>query len=147
MFIMRYSLFKTFAAKYRTSVSKIIRKYCLNQQVNKFRVTYSTKNGIKERFIYNDGFKYVADATKKSDIDKKTNSFIFSSRNSTVSRLLAETCEVCGAQNVPLEMHHVKKLKDLKGKKLWEQKMIARKRKTLALCTSCHVDFHAGKLD
>lgn len=147
MYIMRYSLFKTFAAKYRTSKSRIIRKYCLNQQVNKFRVTYSTKNGTKERFIYNEGFKYVADATKKADVDKITNTFIFSSRNSTVSRLLAETCEECGAQNVPLEIHHVRKLKDLKGKKLWEQKMIARKRKTMALCKNCHVALHAGKLD
>ncbi|PGB69046.1 HNH endonuclease, partial [Bacillus toyonensis] len=37
--------------------------------------------------------------------------------------------------------------KDLEGKKLWEKKMIARKRKTLALCTRCHQDPHSGKLD
>ncbi len=29
-----------------------------------------------------------------------------------------------------MEVHHIKKLKDLQGKKIWEQVMIARRRKT-----------------
>lgn len=46
-----------------------------------------------------------------------------------------------------LSIHHVRKLKDLSGKVEWERHMIARKRKTLALCHDCHVKLHAGKLD
>lgn len=46
-----------------------------------------------------------------------------------------------------IEIHHVKKLRDLKGKKQWERLMIARKRKTLALCVRCHDRLHAGELD
>ena len=46
-----------------------------------------------------------------------------------------------------LEVHHVRKLKDLKGKKWWEKQMIARQRKTMVLCKRCHVDLHTGKLD
>jgi len=147
MFFMRYSLFKTFAAKYRTKTSRIIKKYCENQQVNKFRVIYPTKNGNKTRYIYNDGFSYIPNGNKKGTNDNEPNTLIHAGRNSTVERLLAETCEICKVTNVPLEMHHVKKLKDLKGKKLWEIKMISRKRKTLALCEQCHVDLHAGRLD
>ncbi|MEM5641056.1 hypothetical protein AAHB52_01065 [Bacillus toyonensis] len=45
------------------------------------------------------------------------------------------------------EVHHVRKLKDLKGKKKWEEFMIARRRKTLVLCKDCHVKLHAGKMD
>ena len=30
------------------------------------------------------------------------------------------------------------KLKDLKGKSDWEKNMIARRRKTLAVCSKCH---------
>ena len=41
----------------------------------------------------------------------------------------------------------VRKLKDLSGKAEWERQMIARKRKTIALCHSCHVKLHNGKLD
>jgi hypothetical protein len=64
-------------------------------------------------------------------------------------RLAAEICELCGSeQNV--EVHHIRKLKDLKlkGRKerpRWVRYMAARQRKTLVLCTSCHDDFHAGK--
>ncbi|MED4267458.1 group II intron reverse transcriptase/maturase, partial [Priestia megaterium] len=73
-------------------------------------------------------------------------------RTSLISRLKAERCEWCHAENVDLEIHHVRKLKDLKGKKLWEQMMIARIRKTIALCAlgqgnDCHRKLHAGLLD
>jgi hypothetical protein len=64
-----------------------------------------------------------------------------------IARLLAEKCEWCAVSGVPLEMHHIRKLKDLQGKKKGEQRMIARRRKTMALCVSCHHDLHNGKLD
>ena len=47
----------------------------------------------------------------------------------------------------PFEIHHVRKLKDLSGRKQWEIAMIGRKRKTMALCVYCHDKLHAGKLD
>ena len=58
-------------------------------------------------------------------------------RNSLMERLKLQVCELCGATD-KLEMHHVRKLKDLKGKSDWEKKMIARRRKTLAVCSKCH---------
>ena len=60
---------------------------------------------------------------------------------------MSRKCEVCGRTNVPIEIHHVHKLKDLKGKNFWEALMIARRRKTLALCRECHDKLHCGKLD
>lgn len=51
-------------------------------------------------------------------------------------------CELCGKTNVPLEIHHVTKVKNLKGKQLWELAMIAKKRKTLAVCKDCHHKIH-----
>ena len=68
-------------------------------------------------------------------------------RNSLIKRLQANRCEWCGAENVPLEIHHIRKLKDLSGRKQWEIAMIGRKRKTMALCVYCHDKLHAGKLD
>ena len=56
---------------------------------------------------------------------------------SLVDRLKADKCEMCGATG-KLVMHHVRKLKDLKGKTPLEKRMIARKRKTIALCGNCH---------
>jgi hypothetical protein len=67
--------------------------------------------------------------------------------NSLIKRLQAYKCEWCGKENVPLEIHHVQKLKDLSGRKQWEIAMIGHKRKTMALCVNCHDKLHAGKLD
>ena len=64
-----------------------------------------------------------------------------------MDRLAARQCELCGKTDVDIEMHHVRKLKDLKGKHEWERFMIARKRKTLALCVDCHRKLHNGKLN
>ena len=40
------------------------------------------------------------------------------------------------------EIHHVNKLKNLKGKLPWEVAMIAKRRKTLVVCHNCHVMIH-----
>ncbi|MCM3118901.1 group II intron reverse transcriptase/maturase, partial [Neobacillus sp. MER 74] len=64
------------------------------------------------------------------EVDIELNTAQFGGRTSLIERLLAEKCEWCGVENTPLEMHHVKKLKNLEGKKRWEQFMIARNRKT-----------------
>ncbi|WP_371830633.1 HNH endonuclease [Candidatus Entotheonella palauensis] len=55
-------------------------------------------------------------------------------------------CEYCGQSGGYFEVHHVKRVKDLEGKELWERVMISRKRKTLILCRACHHDLHNGVL-
>lgn len=69
-------------------------------------------------------------------------------RTELIKRLLADECEVCGATE-QIEVHHVRKLADLKqtGRKElpdWAKIMIIRRRKTLVLCHSCHAAIHAG---
>ncbi len=47
----------------------------------------------------------------------------------------------------PFEVHHVRKLADLKaGVERWQRRMSERRRKTLILCKPCHVDLHRGTL-
>ena len=59
----------------------------------------------------------------------------------------AHQCEYCETTEGQFEVHHVKKLKDIKdGKAGWQKHMIARNRKTLVLCVQCHKLLHAGKL-
>ncbi len=59
--------------------------------------------------------------------------------NTLENRLKAHTCELCGATDSKFyEVHHVNKLKNLKGKERWELAMIAKKRKTLIVCRCCH---------
>jgi len=142
--IMEYSMYKTYAGKYSTSKKKIIAKYKKN---GVFAIPYTNKRGYTfYREFYDKGFK----RKEMPDVnlnDRLSNTIaITGGRNGLITRLQAQVCELCGSTD-ELEMHHVRKLKDLKGKSDWEVKMIARKRKTLALCIKCHHKVHAGSID
>ena len=140
---MKYSMIKTYANKYKSTVSKMISKHTIN---GKFVVHYETKEGPKIAYFTEQRME-KNDVIKQPIVDTVENTVIYSGRTSLIDRLLAKKCEWCGATGIPLEIHHIHKLKDLKGKKKWEQKMIARRRKTMALCVPCHHDLHNGKLD
>ncbi|WP_368073273.1 HNH endonuclease [Marinobacter sp. DSM 26671] len=59
----------------------------------------------------------------------------------------ASVCEYCTQPSGRLEVHHVRKLKDIsKGTEPWKRLMMARRRKTLVLCFDCHRDLHKGTL-
>ena len=143
LYVMKYSMYKTFAGKYRTSMRKIIQKYTKNRD---FVITYQGKSGEKSVVFYNQGMRRD---THVSATDPDIIGRARENRNYTslVQRLRGCQCEWCGATDVEIEIHHVKKLKDLSGRAEWERHMIARRRKTMALCHNCHVKLHAGKLD
>jgi hypothetical protein len=139
---MEYSMYKTFALKYRTTVVKICKKYKRN---GVFTVRYSLKHGkTAERCFYSEGFKRKK-PLEYAHFDKLPNNMPDTGATSLIDRLKAEKCEVCGGTD-NLVMHHVRKLKDLPGKDKWELHMIARRRKTVALCHSCHRLRHYGKV-
>jgi group II intron reverse transcriptase/maturase len=143
-YIMRYSMYSTYASKYRSTISKLMYKYRVNKT---FSIPYTNKKGqTKYRPLYNGGFKRKT-PTCDSEVDTIAKTVTYTGgRNSLSDRLKARICEYCEATD-DIEMHHVRKLKDLKGKTEWEKKMIARRRKTLAVCSTCHDKLHAGKLD
>ena len=140
-YIMEYSMYKTFAGKYRSTVRKINKKYRYNKL---FTVKYEQQGVIKSRTFYKTSFKRRTTAFNGS-CDIEPYSIADVSRTNLTDRLKAEKCELCGATG-KLIMHHVRNLKDLKGKESWERLMSARKRKTIALCPSCHRLRHLGKV-
>lgn len=140
-YIMEYSMYKTFAGKYRSTVRKINKKYRLNKL---FTVKYEQQGVIKSRTFYKTSFKRRTTAFNGS-CDIEPYSIADVSRTNLTDRLKAEKCELCGATG-KLIMHHVRNLKDLKGKESWKRLMSARKRKTIALCPSCHRLRHLGKV-
>jgi group II intron reverse transcriptase/maturase len=142
-YVMKFSMFKTFAAKYKSSIGKVKAKY----GHKKFGVNYYTKTGPKTMHFYDDGFKRQTEGIVQPEMDIVPKVYRNNNPTSLMARLKAKCCECCGEQDVEIEIHHVRKLKDLKGKKRWEKLMIARRRKTLALCASCHDKLHAGELD
>lgn len=141
--IMEYSMYKTYANKYRTTMRKAIRKF---QRNGHFTVTYQNRKGkIINRVLYHGGFKRKKIASIFVE-DTYPKTISYTGGYGLINRLSAQKCELCGSTGF-LEMHHIRKMKDLKGKQPWEHRMIARKRKTLAVCESCHDKIHAGKLD
>ena len=143
-YMMEYSMYKTYCTKYRTHIPKLLRKYRIGKD---FCVRFKGKDGKERmRVFYNEGFKRKTTA-RTAGCDTLPNDLKYLGGTSLLDRLKARRCEICGAENVPLEMHHVRKLKDLQGKKYWESLMIARQRKTIAVCHECHRKIHYGKLD
>ena len=140
-YLMEYSCLKTLAAKHQSSIRKITRKY--KDGNGKWGIPYQTKTGEK--------IAYFADHTKcksgKNMVDTITQ-IAFKNRYSRTTfdkRLAAKQCDICGTTEAEqYEVHHVQKVKDLKGKALWEQIMIAKKRKTLVVCHDCHKKIHNG---
>lgn len=143
-YIMQYSMFKTFATKYRTSMSKMISRLRIGKV---FGVHFTDKKGkTKTRLFYNEGFARKP-MLKTAAVDVIPSTVRYSSTTSLMDRLSAGQCELCGKTDCEIEIHHVRKLKDLKGVSYWERFMIARNRKTLALCLDCHKKLHTGKLN
>ena len=141
-YIMEYSMYKTFAGKYKCRTREVNKKYRKN---GRFTIKHMTKTGVKERYFYDGGFKRKK-PTYKSECDTMPRTIYTAGRTSLVERLKARECELCEATD-DLVMHHVRKLKNLQGKESWERHMIARKRKTIAVCRSCHKKIHDGKID
>jgi hypothetical protein len=142
-YVMQYSMFKTLANKHKCPKLGIIKQMRIG---NDFGFRLKTAKG-NERVVlfYNEGFKRKK--ISYDDCDRLPNVTKYGMRTNLTDRLAAKRCEYCGKENVPLQMHHVRKLKNLKGKQHWEFVMIARKRKTLAVCKECHKMIHNGKMD
>ena len=143
-YILEYSMYKTYGTKYRTSIHKIINKFRYGKD---FAVKFVNSKGVEcVRVFYNQGFKRQEKAFYPNEDEIQCDIKYFSS-TSLIDRLKAGKCEICGRTDTPIEIHHVHRLKDLQGKSFWETLMIARQRKTLALCRECHKKLHCGKLD
>ncbi|KAA6314077.1 Group II intron-encoded protein LtrA, partial [termite gut metagenome] len=135
--IMEYSMYKTFACKLESSVSKVLSKYYKNKQ---FAVPYTDSKGrTKYRIFYDEGFKRK---TGKSESFYDTIPNTFKCKYpSLIERLKDRTCELCGAEG-ETTMFQVRNLKALKGQNDWERKMIKMHRKTLAVCATCNAKIH-----
>ncbi|MEK7015742.1 reverse transcriptase domain-containing protein [Bacillus sp. FSL R9-9410] len=144
-YFMFYSMLKTFATKYKKRTKHIRKKYMKN---GRFTVEYETKRGIKQIHFIERNFPRINGISKElTDVVQNTRYTMSTTRLS--DRIKAETCESCGRSNTTIHMHHVKRLKNLReksNKSYLEQQMIARNRKTIALCKECHLKRHKGEI-
>lgn len=141
VYLMEYSCLKTLAKKHKTHIGALSKKYKVGKR---WSVPYETKKGMQRRMIVRLPDFRRGNIFKNSDIDTIKDSQHYLDINSLEKRLKAHKCELCGIEgdDVSFEIHHVNKLKNLKGKTRWEKAMIAKKRKTLVVCHKCHMKIH-----
>jgi len=143
-YIWQTSFFKTLAHKHRQSVHSISRRLKTDDG---YVLTVPKKDGTRILRLFR--LKDLRPpASNSQDIDISPNTLALTlSRSELIRRLNSGQCEYCETTQGPFEVHHVRKLKDIEpGKTLWQQMMMARRRKTLVLCRSCHHLLHEGKL-
>lgn len=142
-YLMEYSCLKTLASKHQSTTSKIRKE--LKDGHGSWCIVYTTKKG--EQRTYFAKYQDCKSPQAVSDRVPELSLRYWHTSNSLEGRLKAKKCEYCGTTDSEhYEIHHVNKLKNLQGKAMWEQLMIARKRKTLVLCQECHHKLHNGRL-
>ncbi len=139
VYVMEYSCLKTLASKHQTTMAKARAERRIGK---KWGVKYMTSKGEKTLMFLNmqdlKELKQVV-SSEKLDLIPRT----VSSHSELVHRIMSNTCELCGTTKGPFEVHHVAKLKDLKGRYPWELKMLDMRRKTLIVCKNCHKLIHS----
>jgi group II intron reverse transcriptase/maturase len=151
--VMGLSLLKTLAHKHKSTVRKMARRLqaevyhqggmrkCLEVKLER-----PGKEPLIARFggirLTTDPLVYIEDQLADRDRTPPP-------RAELITRLMADTCELCGSRD-EIQIHHVRKLADLnvKGRTerpSWMLTMAAMKRKTLVVCRQCHVAIHAGR--
>jgi hypothetical protein len=139
------SFLKTLAAKRKSTLRKVAKS--LKRGPNRYVIPLRKKDGtVKEYTLVSSTKQLEQQKVTYGEVDAKPETGMYRGRTELGQRLLAQQCEWCGTTKGPIEVHHVRKLKDLRGKKAWERQMIARRRKTMVLCKACHVELHAGRL-
>jgi group II intron reverse transcriptase/maturase len=163
-FLGYYSLadnLKTVAARFLwLTTTSFLRTLAGKRQSTLMKVACSLKHGparyvvplekdgkvIKEYVLIASTKQLRTKKTTYGNVDQIPVTLKYRSRTELGARLLAHTCEWCGTTEGKIEVHHIRKLRDLKGKTPWERQMIERKRKTMVLCEDCHDKLHAGTL-
>ncbi len=148
--VMELSLASTLANKHKISVNQVFRKY---------QKTVATPHGAHKvlEVTVERGPDKKPLITRFGGIELRWQKYtilydhpkeVFNGRSEVVQRLLAQVCELCGGTE-NCEVHHVRKLADLhrpgqREKPAWVQWMVARRRKTLVVCRTCHEVIHYG---
>jgi group II intron reverse transcriptase/maturase len=152
--VMETSLTRTLAMKFKASRTQIYRRFRAlhhteqrTYKVLEVRVDRGpTKAPLVARFggvpLRWNRWAKINDAPTKP---------IWSGRSEVVERLLADTCELCGATD-HIEVHHIRKLADLhragqRSTPRWVKLMATRRRKTLVVCQACPHHIQYGRYD
>jgi group II intron reverse transcriptase/maturase len=139
------SFYRTLASKRKSTLYQV--KKSMKRAPGRYTLMAQTKKGETREYELVTSTKQLwRGKTQLLHADREPNTMMYRGRTELGKRLLAHQCEWCGTESGGMQVHHVRKLGNLKGKAIWERHMIERQRKTLVLCEKCHDDLHAGRL-
>ena len=148
--VMSSSLLKTLAKKHKTHVNQLVKQYKATIQT-----PYGPQTCVEVPVLCEDGQSRMArfggfplrPRERIPLADRDQNEAMRCKGIELIQRLLSNQCECCGATG-HVEVHHIRKLVHREGRLLenkWMREMIARKRKTLIVCKTCHRGIHSEK--
>jgi hypothetical protein len=119
-----------------------------------FGIKYQTREGTKTLTYFNDPIK-KKDKPQLGKAAGGRREILLPQRHQILHRINAKECELCGYKSADasnFEVHHIRKLKDMKrkyskrGDKIppWVLTMSSMRRKTLVVCRAGHHAIHSG---
>jgi group II intron reverse transcriptase/maturase len=152
--VLETSLVHTLAGKHRCSAASLWRKHKVkvpteHGHVNAFRMLFP-RDGKPPLIAQFGGLSL---RRREFAIGEDVGmGMVFAKTTDLIQRINAQECQICGATGVPIQVHHIKRLADLKrGGRCeiarWKEVMIGLRRKTIAVCVACHWDIHSGRYD
>ncbi|MFI9276287.1 reverse transcriptase domain-containing protein [Kitasatospora sp. NPDC052896] len=148
--VMETSMLKTLAGKHRSTVTKMAAKHKTRIDTpGGPRVCFEARIERKNRKPLVARFGGIPLQQQRSaKITDRRPVWVDYPQKELITRLLADTCEVCGATG-DVQVHHVRALADLARAGWppsdWARVMLDRRRKTLVACTACHDRIHEAR--
>lgn len=158
--ILRYSLLGTLAAKYKSSIKRIIKKYTLAPKVE---YTYEKSGeectGVLARYMTSEEVNKLRKDFNNNSLEPIELESLLRTRINSLNSLnaMSHQCAIKDCLNNAEEIHHIRKLgRRLRGGFIsasgqhriqgWKGNISALKRKQVPLCKKCHSKMHSGKL-
>ncbi|WP_174501722.1 reverse transcriptase/maturase family protein [Streptacidiphilus neutrinimicus] len=148
--VMETSMLKTLAGKHRSTVTKMAAKHKARiDTLAGTRVCFEARIERKNRKPLVARFGGIPLQQQRSaKITDHRPVWVDYPHKELITRLLADTCEVCGATG-DVQVHHVRALADLARAGWppsdWARVMLDRRRKTLVACEACHDRIHTSR--
>ncbi|MEV7020596.1 reverse transcriptase domain-containing protein [Kitasatospora sp. NPDC093558] len=148
--VMETSMLKTLAGKHRSTASKMAAKRKARIDTpNGPRICFEARIERKNRqpLVARFGGIPLQQQRSAKVVDRRP-VWVDYPQKELITRLLADTCEVCGATG-DVQVHHVRALADLARAGWppsdWARVMLDRRRKTLVACAACHDRIHEAR--
>jgi group II intron reverse transcriptase/maturase len=147
IYILEYSLGHTLAAKHRSTLSKIFKKYGspFSCKVKNRTITFDKPLSLSAEYL-NEKYSRVKDVYAKFPYEVSDPFCTLKYDLRSYNNILDDPCLICDSKQ-DIEMHHLKHLKNTKDKGTLIKIMSKIRRKVIPLCRSCHVKVHAGRYD